>query len=111
MSAGTGMSRRPGVPRSGERYQGPAAPELPATAADPARRRGAHCAPPDLPTHLLPIVDALLSGQTDETASRRLGISPRTYSRRVADLLEHLDVSTRFQGGAELIRRSQSAAS
>ncbi|TLQ48512.1 hypothetical protein FEF34_28025 [Streptomyces marianii] len=53
------------------------------------------------------MVEALLSGQTDETASRKLGISPRTYSRRVAELLEHLDVTTRFQGGAELVRRCQ----
>lgn len=59
----------------------------------------------ELPSSLVPIVEALLSGQTDETASRRLGISPRTYSRRVAELLEFLNVSTRFQGGAELVRR------
>lgn len=67
-----------------------------------------HCGLTDLPRYLIPIVEALLSGQTDETVSRKLGISPRTYSRRVAELLEHLEVSTRFQGGAELMRRCQS---
>ena len=61
--------------------------------------------PPDAPGYLLPIVEALLSGQTDEAACRSLGISPRTFSRRVAELLGHLNVTTRFQGGAELVRR------
>nr|BFE31569.1 hypothetical protein GCM10010200_038200 [Actinomadura rugatobispora] len=61
--------------------------------------------PPDAPAYLLPIVEALLSGQTDEAASKQLGISPRTFSRRVAELLEHLNAVTRFQGGVELVRR------
>jgi DNA-binding NarL/FixJ family response regulator len=61
--------------------------------------------PPDTPGYLLPIVEALLSGQTDEAACRSLGISPRTFSRRVAELLGHLNVTTRFQGGAELVLR------
>src|SRR4051812_20286465 len=70
-------------------------------------RQMPNCGLTDLPRYLIPIVEALLSGQTDETASRKLGISPRTYSRRVAELLEHLEVSTRFQGGAELVLRCQ----
>jgi hypothetical protein len=61
--------------------------------------------PPDTPAYLVPIVEALLSGQTDEAACRRLGISPRTFSRRVAELLDHLKATTRFQGGVELMRR------
>ncbi|MGK3943981.1 hypothetical protein ABK046_36830 [Streptomyces caeruleatus] len=72
------------------------------------QQRIPQCGLTDMPRYLIPIVEALLSGQTDETVSRKLGISPRTYSRRVAELLEHLEVSTRFQGGAELIRRCQS---
>lgn len=32
-------------------------------------------------------------------------MSPRTYSRRVAELLEYLGVATRFQGGAEITLR------
>lgn len=62
--------------------------------------------PRDIPDHLLPVVEALLSAQTDEAARRMLGLSPRTFSRRVAELLGHLNAATRFQGGAELARRS-----
>jgi hypothetical protein len=61
--------------------------------------------PPDIPGYLVPIVEALLSGQTDEAVCRRLGLSSRTFSRRVAELLEYLSVITRFQGGAELVLR------
>lgn len=61
--------------------------------------------PRDIPDHLVPIVEALLSAQTDEAARRKLGLSPRTFSRRVAELLDHLGVPTRFQGGLELARR------
>jgi hypothetical protein len=68
-------------------------------------RRLREMLPPDAPGYLLPIVEALMSEQTDEAACRSLGISPRTFSRRVAELLGHLDVTTRFQGGAELVRR------
>jgi hypothetical protein len=52
-----------------------------------------------LPPHLVPVLDQLLRAPTDITASRMLDISPRTFSRRVAELLEHLGVQTRFQGG------------
>lgn len=56
------------------------------------------CGLADLPQQLMPVVEALLLGHTDEAASRKLGISPRTYSRRVAELLDCLEVGTRFQG-------------
>jgi hypothetical protein len=62
--------------------------------------------PPDVPVHLVPVIEALLSGQTDEAACKRLGISGRTFSRRVAEVLNHLNVATRFQAGAELVRRA-----
>ena len=52
-----------------------------------------------VPAHLRPILAALLSGATDAAASHRLNVSPRTFSRRVAELLEHLGVQTRFQAG------------
>lgn len=55
--------------------------------------------PPSLPLHLQPIVQALATGATDEAASARLGLSPRTFSRRVAELLRLLDVESRFQAG------------
>jgi len=43
-----------------------------------------------------------MGGQTDVTASRRLNMSPRTFSRRVAELLDYLGVETRFQGGVKI---------
>lgn len=55
---------------------------------------------------LVPVVYQLLSGAVDAAACRRLNMSPRTFSRRVADLLEELGVATRFQGGAECGRRA-----
>ncbi|MGC0423082.1 DNA-binding response regulator [Embleya sp. AB8] len=45
------------------------------------------------------ILDALGSGRTDESAAKRLGISLRTYRRRVADLLTKLEANSRFQAG------------
>ena len=60
---------------------------------------------PPLPPHLMPVLEQLVQGSTDVTASRRLKISPRTFSRRVAELLEYLHVQTRFQCGAEIVHR------
>ncbi len=57
----------------------------------------AHVDPP--PSHLMPVLAQLLTGATDVTASQRLGMSPRTFSRRVSELLEHLGVLSRFQAG------------
>ncbi|NUT35775.1 MAG: hypothetical protein HOV79_22195 [Hamadaea sp.] len=57
---------------------------------------------PMLPEHLRPVVVALLSGATDVAASHRLNCSPRTFSRRVSELLELLDAETRFQAGVKL---------
>lgn len=54
------------------------------------------------PPHLVPILEALMGGQTDVAASRRLNMSPRTFSRRVAELLDYLGVETRFQGGVKI---------
>ncbi|MEO3782004.1 DNA-binding response regulator [Actinocorallia sp. B10E7] len=45
------------------------------------------------------VLRALASGATDETASRRLGLSLRTYRRRVADLMTALQADSRFQAG------------
>ncbi|WP_187415048.1 response regulator transcription factor [Nonomuraea sp. PA05] len=45
------------------------------------------------------ILKALGSGLTDETAARRLGISLRTYRRRVAELMAKLEADSRFQAG------------
>lgn len=58
-----------------------------------------------VPAHLRPILAALFSGATDVAASHRLNVSPRTFSRRVAELLEYFEVQTRFQAGVEVASR------
>ncbi|MET9789831.1 DNA-binding response regulator [Streptomyces canus] len=45
------------------------------------------------------VLYALGSGMTDVTASRELGMSLRTYRRRVAELLVTLGADSRFQAG------------
>ncbi|KQW03604.1 hypothetical protein [Streptomyces sp. Root369] len=45
------------------------------------------------------VLHALGSGMTDVTASRELGMSLRTYRRRVAELLVALGADSRFQAG------------
>lgn len=51
------------------------------------------------------ILRLLAVGAKDETIARQLGLSLRTVRRRVADLLADLGASTRFQAGAEAVRR------
>ncbi len=46
------------------------------------------------------ILEQLASGCKDETAARTLGVGLRTYRRRVAELMELLGASSRFQAGA-----------
>jgi hypothetical protein len=58
-----------------------------------------------LPEGLLPIVKGLSMGKSDVTVSRLLDMSPRTFSRKVAELLAYLEVETRFQAGAEVAHR------
>ncbi|WP_326796489.1 hypothetical protein OG946_14265 [Streptomyces sp. NBC_01808] len=60
-------------------------------------------APP--PPHLVPVLAELSRGTPDTVACRNLHLSPRTYSRRVAELLECLGAESRFQGGAQAVRR------
>lgn len=45
------------------------------------------------------VLRALGSGATDEAAARGLGMSLRTYRRRVAELLDALGAGSRFQAG------------
>ncbi|GAA1181564.1 hypothetical protein [Nesterenkonia xinjiangensis] len=47
----------------------------------------------------------MASGLTDEHMSRELGISRRTLSRKVQQLLEHTGARTRFQLGVQAARR------
>jgi DNA-binding NarL/FixJ family response regulator len=56
-------------------------------------------APPLLDDAARAILRALGGGHTDEAAARRLGLSLRTYRRRVADLMTALDAHSRFQAG------------
>ena len=48
----------------------------------------------------------LLLGLTDAAAAAQLGISQRTVQRRIAELMERADVTTRIQLGAAAVRRS-----
>lgn len=57
------------------------------------------------PGHLRPVLQALMAGLTDEAAATRLGMSARTYSRRVGELLAALGTTSRFRAGAEAARR------
>ncbi|MFF5282482.1 DNA-binding response regulator [Streptomyces sp. NPDC013171] len=45
------------------------------------------------------VLRSLAAGHTDETASRLLGVSLRTYRRRVAALMTALGARSRFQAG------------
>jgi DNA-binding NarL/FixJ family response regulator len=47
----------------------------------------------------------LMAGTPDDRAADALGVSPRTYSRRVGELTLLLGVQSRFQAGAEAARR------
>ena len=53
--------------------------------------------PPDLARGILA---QLCAGNTDSQAARRLGISLRTYRRRVASIMQELGAESRFQAGA-----------
>jgi DNA-binding NarL/FixJ family response regulator len=54
---------------------------------------------PRLDTASRTVLRLLGSGATDEKAARELGMSLRTYRRRVAELLTTLDADSRFQAG------------
>ncbi|MFI0989475.1 DNA-binding response regulator [Streptomyces exfoliatus] len=45
------------------------------------------------------VLRSLAAGHTDEAASRRLGVSLRTYRQRVAALMAALETRSRFQAG------------
>ena len=45
------------------------------------------------------LLDALASGAKDEAAARSLGMSLRTYRRRVAELMAAVGATSRFQAG------------
>ncbi|MEU6017895.1 helix-turn-helix transcriptional regulator [Streptomyces sp. NPDC047515] len=51
------------------------------------------------------IVRLLAAGLKDEAIARRLGMSLRTARRHIADILEELDATSRFQAGAHAVAR------
>ena len=51
------------------------------------------------------VLAMLGAGFKDEAIARHLGISMRTTGRRVLSILDHLQASTRFQAGAQAVRR------
>ncbi|MFF8770038.1 DNA-binding response regulator [Kitasatospora sp. NPDC015120] len=61
----------------------------------------ADCAapPPALTDRARAILRTLAAGHTDEAGARLLGVSLRTYRRRVAELMAALGAGSRFQAG------------
>jgi DNA-binding NarL/FixJ family response regulator len=55
--------------------------------------------PPHVDEQGLTILRLLSAGQKDETAARSMGLSVRTYRRRVAELMTLLGADSRFQAG------------
>ncbi len=51
------------------------------------------------------LLDQLARGAKDEQIARSLGLSLRTVRRRVAHVLDELEVTSRFQAGVEAVRR------
>ncbi|MFJ3928522.1 DNA-binding response regulator [Streptomyces sp. NPDC090022] len=49
------------------------------------------------------ILERLRDGQTDEAASRELGVSLRTYRRHVAEIMRDLGATSRFQAGVRAV--------
>jgi DNA-binding NarL/FixJ family response regulator len=56
-------------------------------------------APPAVDAEGLAILRLLAAGRKDEAAARTLRMSPRTYRRRVAELMALLGAESRFQAG------------
>jgi len=58
-----------------------------------------------LPAFEQAVLRLLAEGLTDESASRRLGVSVRTLRRTIAEISAQLQSSSRFQAGVEACRR------
>lgn len=58
-----------------------------------------------VPAHLRPVLMTLAAGLPDGRAAEYTGLSPRTYSRRIAELVQLLGASSRFDAGVEAARR------
>jgi DNA-binding NarL/FixJ family response regulator len=51
------------------------------------------------------IITLMAAGVTDDAIARRLRLSRRTVSRRIATLLDRLGATTRFQAGVQAAHR------
>ncbi len=51
------------------------------------------------------LLEQLAAGAKDEQIARAMGLSLRTVRRRVSELMDEFHVETRFQAGAEAVRR------
>lgn len=51
------------------------------------------------------LIRLLADGATDQAIARHLGIAPRTCTRKLRTLFDTLGVDSRFQAGAEAVRR------
>ena len=58
-----------------------------------------------VPPRLRSTLALLASGLPDTRAAQRGGLSARTHSRRVAELMQLLGCSSRFAAGVEAVRR------
>lgn len=61
--------------------------------------------PQALPAHLVPVLTCMYNGMPDAAGAAQLGLSPRTYARRVSELLALCGTTSRFQAGATAARR------
>lgn len=56
---------------------------------------------PELTPDQRALLAALARGGRDEIVARRLGVSTRTFRRRLAELMRQLGATSRFQAGAK----------
>ena len=58
---------------------------------------------PDQVAEVAQIIESLGMGYKDDVAARKLGLSVRTYRRRVAEIMELLNATSRFQAGVRAV--------
>ena len=46
-----------------------------------------------------------MTGLTDDTVARRMGVSVRTVRRIMADIMRRLDATSRFEAGVKVVHR------
>ena len=101
----TSSTRPYGLPRAAARRGGRSSRVPDAGSPDVARSRGRHLSVRRVTSPMsrrswgeAPL-RMLTTGLTDEAAARRMGLSSRTYRRRVAETMRLLESESRFQAG------------